>query len=177
MLGSIATYFFEKEKQKRLGKGQRAKVEFFPDRKNHYGLLVDASNPDDRAIIITFAEELRRDGNRVKILGYLDGKQEKNSVSFDAFNSTELSRISKVPKSPVAESFMDQPFDVLINLSIRQNHKALEYICSVSRASFRVGPWYAGQQNNPYDLCVDANSSTSLKEWLSELMHTLQKIH
>ena len=177
MLGSIATYFFEKEKQKRVGTGQRAKVEFFPDRKNHYGLLVDASNPDDRAIVLAFAEQLRRDGNRVKILGYVDGKQEKISISFDVFTSAELTRISKVPKSPVADSFMDQHFDVLINLSIRQNHKALEYISAVSKASFRIGPWYAGQQNNPYDLCVDAGSNTSLKEWLNELMHTLQKIH
>ncbi|MEO5905661.1 MAG: hypothetical protein ABIQ11_02970 [Saprospiraceae bacterium] len=177
MLGSIATYFFEKEKQKRVGAGKRAKVEFFAERKNHYGLLVDASNPDDRATILVFAEQLRREGNRVKILGYVDGKQEKISISFDVFTSAELTRFSKVPKSPVAESFMDLTFDVLINLSIKQNHKALEYICAVSKSAFRVGPWYAGQQNNPYDLCVDAGSTTSLKEWLNELMHTLRKIH
>ena len=72
---------------------------------------------------------------------------------------------------------MDQSFDILINLSIHENHKALEYIASVSKASFKVGPWYPREGEHPYDLCVDAGNTATLKEWIDELMTTLQKIY
>ena len=177
MLGSIRSYYFEKEKKRRQAHSPKAPKGFQLNRQNHYGLLLDATNPDDRTIVANFAEELRRQGNRVKVLGYVDGKSESLAISFDVFSSNELSKISRVPKSPLAEAFMDQAFDVLINLSIRENHKPLEYICSVSKSSFRIGPWYATHDPNPYDLCVDAGQEATLKEWINELMHTLQKIY
>src|SRR5688572_12139192 len=138
MLGSIRTYFFEKEKSKRIREGGGAKKDFRKKKNNHYGLLVDATNPDDRNVVIAFAEELRKEGNRVKVLGFVDGKMESLALSFDVFTSADLTKISKVPKSPIATSFMDQSFDVLINLSIKENLKPLEYICAVSKASFRI---------------------------------------
>jgi hypothetical protein len=177
MLGSIRSYYFEKEKRRRQAHTPKVPKGFHLSRQNHYGLLLDATNPDDRTIVTNFAEELRREGNRVKVLGYVDGKAESLAISFDIFSSNELSRISGVPKSPLAEAFMDQAFDVLINLSIRENHKPLEYICSVSKSAFRIGPWYAAPAANPYDLCVDAGNAATLKEWINELMHTLQKIY
>lgn len=176
MLESIRTYFFEKEKNRRLRNGL-TRFTFHPAKKNHYGLLIDASSPDDRNAVTVFAEDLRRAGNRVKILGYVDGRMESLALSFDVFTSAELTKISQIPKSPLAESFMDQPFDVLINLSIKQNHKALEYICAVSKASFRVGPFYNHEEQNPYDLCIDAGNTSSLKDWIHDVVHTLQKIN
>lgn len=176
MLEAIRTYFFEKEKNKHLQGHPHKKTGFQPNRKNHYGIILDASNPDDRNIAIAFAEELRKEGNRVKILGFVDGRMEGLGLSFDVFTSSDLTRISKVPKSPLALSFMEQPFDVLINLSIRQNHKPIEYICSVSKAAFRIGPWFS-QEHNIYDLCIHVDQKAGLKNWINEVMHTLQKIH
>ncbi len=177
MLGSIRTYLFEKEKKKRLLDRSGAPVGYKHNRQNSFGLLLDASQPDDRTTVLQFAELLRRDGHRVRMLGYAGGKGEGLSISFDVFTSTDLTRFSKIPKSSLAEAFMDQPFDVLINMSIKTNHKPLEYISAVSRAVFRIGPWYPDQHNNPYDLCVDSGSSPTLKQWIHELMHTLQKIY
>jgi hypothetical protein len=176
MLDSIRTYFFEKEKNKRIRNSPPAKMGYQRSRKNHYGLLVDAANPDDRNVAIAFAEALRKEGNRVKILGFVDGKMESLSLSFDVFTASDLTRISKIPKSPLAQNFMDQPFDVLINLSIKQNHKPLEYICAVSKASFRIGPWF-NQEHNVYDLCIHVDPKATLKSWINEVMHTLQKIY
>jgi hypothetical protein len=177
MLKAIRTYFFEREKKKRLHEVGPIPTAFKRDRKNHYGLLIDAANPEDRTAVTSFAEELRRTGNRVKILGFVNGKMEGLSTPFDIITIADLAKISQVPKSPAAEAFMDQAFDVLINLSIRENHKPLEYISAVSKAAFRIGPWYNHQQYNPYDLCVDAGKTATLREWISELMHTLQKIY
>ena len=177
MLQLIRTYFFEKEKKKRIRELSKAAGGFQLHRKNHYGLLIDASVADNRAVVNTFAEDLRKEGNRVKILGFVNGKMESLSTPFDIITTADLATVSQVPKGPLAEAFMDQSFDVLINLSIKENHKPLEYISSVSKAAFRIGPWYTTQQYNPYDLCVDAGQTASLKEWISELMHTLQKIY
>ena len=98
-------------------------------------------------------------------------------LSFDVFTSSDLTRISKVPKSPLAISFMDQSFDVLINLSISQNHKPLEYICAVTKSSFRIGPWYKNLEQNIYDLCIHVDEKANLRHWINEMMHTLQKIY
>ena len=177
MLEAIRTYFFERAKKKRLKASVNSPVGFQNDRKNHYGLLTDASSADDRNTVNSFAEDLRREGNRVKILGFVNGKMETISTPFDIITINDLSTLSQVPKSATAEAFMGQPFDVLINLSIKENHRPLDYISSVSKASFRIGPWYAQQQGSPYHLCIDAGNNASLKEWISELMHTLQKIY
>lgn len=176
MISALRTYFFEKEKKKRISTARRKAVSFQRSKKNHYGLLIDASNIDDRNLITTFAEELRREGNRVKILGYVEGRMESLALSFDVFTNNDLAKFSKVPNSPMVETFISQPFDILINLSIRENHKQLEYICAVSKASFRVGSWM-DSEHNPYDLCIGADSKTTLKDWINELMRTLQKIH
>lgn len=177
MLGPIRTYFFEREKKKRLSESGRRSPHFKKDHKNHFGLLVDATHPDDRHEVIAFADQLRKDGHRVKILGFVEGKSEGLNIPFDIVTTADLAKVSMIPKSEAAESFIRQPFDVLINLSIHRNHKALEYISTLSQAAFRIGPWYHHQPQNPYDLCLDTGSTTSLREWIRELMHTLQKIY
>ena len=177
MLGSIRTYFYEKEKKKRLSEAFSRKPHFKKDRSNHYGILLDATQVDHRQVVSHFADDLRKEGNRVKILGYLDKRNESISVPFDIFTTAELTKVSQVPKSAVVESFIEQPFDVLINMSIHQNHKSLEYICALSHASFRIGPWFHQLKHSPYDLCLDAGESATLPEWISELMHTLEKIY
>ncbi len=177
MLERIRTYFFEREKKKRLDESGKRSPQFKKDRKNHFGILVDAGNPGDRNEVIAFAETLRKDGHLVKILGFLEGKAETVSVPFDLITTAELAKVSMVPRGPVVEDFIGQPFDVLINMSIHHNHKALEFISTLSRATFRIGPWYQHVRYNPYDLCLDTGSSATLKEWIRELMHTLQKIY
>ena len=177
MLQPIRTYFFEREKKKRLSESGKRSPQFKKDRKNHFGILVDAGIPGDRNEVMAFAEKLRKDGNQVKILGFLEGKAEGVAMPFDLFTTADLAKVSKIPRGPVVDEFIEQPFDVLINMSIHHNHKSLDFISSLSKATFRIGPWYQHSNNNPYDLCLDTGSSATLKEWIHELMHTLQKIY
>jgi hypothetical protein len=186
MLKRIRTYLFEKETKRRLAVLPSRKVQFKKNQPNHYGILLDASQVEHRSIVLNLAEDLRKSGNRVKILGYIDGKSETISLPFDIVSSQERSKMSGVPRSEKVDAFIEQPFDILINTSLHYNHKALEFIATVSKAAFRIGPWYQhgdavsgsrSGQPNPYDLCVDTGSNTSLKSWISELMHTLDKIY
>lgn len=177
MLGPIRTYFFEREKRKRLSASAKRSSHFKKDRKNHFGILLDAGVSEDCQAVIAFTDELRKEGQRVKVLGYREGKTEGLHLPFDFFTSAELAKISKAPRSPLVEAFIEQPFDVLINMSIKQDHKALDYIATLSKATFRIGPWYPHLRENPYDLSLDAGPGTTLQEWIRELMHTLQKIY
>lgn len=177
MLEPIRTYLFEREKRKRLSEAKPRVPYFRKDRKNHFGILLDASQPEDRAEVVALAEHLRKDGHRVKILGFMQGYHEGLNFPFDIFTSSDLSKVTQVPKSQIVDQFLEQPFDVLINMSITINHKPLDYICSVSPASFRIGPWFLHQADNPYDLCLDTGTSSTLKAWISELLNTLQKIY
>lgn len=177
MLGPIRKYFFEREKKKRLSESFRRSPQYKKDHKNHFGLLVDAGVTEDRNEVVAFAEQLRKEGHRVKILGFLEGKSDGLNIPFDIVTTADLNKVSMIPKGEATENFIQQPFDVLINLSIRRNHKPLEYISTLSHAAFRVGPWYHHQPQNPYDLCLDTGSTASLREWIRELMHTLQKIY
>lgn len=177
MLEAIRTYFFEREKKKRLQGASGRHPRFRRDHKNHFGILVDAADLQARKVVMSFAERLRKEGHQVKILGFLEGKPESTALPFDHFTTADLAKVSHVPKSPLVDAFMDQPFDVLINTSIRINHRPIEYICSLSKAAFRIGPWYEHARQNPYDLCLDTGRTSTLDEWISELMHTLQKIY
>ena len=177
MLKRLRTYLFEKETKRRLADLPNRKVQFKKHQPNHYGILLDANQVEHRNIVLNLAEDLRKAGNRVKILGYIDGKSESISLPFDIVSSQEKFKMSGIPRSEKVDSFIEQPFDVLINTSLHYNHKALEFIATVSKAGFRIGPWYQHNQPNPYDLCVDTGSNTSLKTWVSELMHTLDKIY
>ncbi len=177
MLEPIRTYFFERAKRKSMESAGGRSSQFKISNKNHIGILIDAGNYNDRNDVLAFAERLRNDGHRVKILGYLVGRIDGVTMPFDIFTTAQLSKVSQVPKSPEVEAFIEQKFDALINMSIRLNHKPLDYISTLSRASFRIGPWYHGAKHNPFDLCIDAGGSATLNEWINELMHTLQKIY
>lgn len=177
MLGKLKSYFFEREKNKLLPDESGRKVEFHFHRKNNYALLLDAADPEHRKIVTEFAEKLRKDGNSVKVLGFIDGKNDQISLSFDVFHTGDLNRMSGVPKSPLVESFMANTYDVLINFSIYQNHKPLEFISAITKAKFRIGPWYPGIVVNPFDLSIDTGGQVTLREWIGELMQTLQKIY
>lgn len=177
MLKRIRTYLFEKEKTKRLAERTVRNVQFKKNQPNHYGILLDAGEVEHRSIVLNFAEELRKAGNRVKILGYIDGRAESKSLPFDIVSAMDRDKLSGVPRSAVVDSFIEQPFDVLINTSLHHNYKVLDFIASVSKATFRVGPWYNHRNQSPYDLCLDTGATPSLKTWIRELMHTLEKIY
>ena len=177
MLERIRTYFFEREKRKRLARQPARRVRFqFQDR-NDYGLLVDAGDPEHRKAVTDFADRLRKDGNSVRILGFVDGRNDAIKLSFDIFTAADLTKLSGIPQSPTVDAFLEHSFDVLINFSIHKAHKPLEYISSVSKASFRIGPWYPDLKQNPFDLCLDSGPQVSLKAWIDELIHTLRKIY
>lgn len=177
MLETIRTYFFERARRQGMHAGAGRSPQFKLNNKNHFGILLDAGNFNDRNDVLAFADKLRKDGHRVKILGYIIGRIEGASMPFDIFATAQLSKLSQVPKSPEVDAFLEQKFDALINMSLAQNHKPLDYISSLSKAKFKIGPWYPQARTNPYDLCIDAGASATLKEWIHELMHTLQKIY
>lgn len=177
MLERIRTYFFEREKRKRVALQPGRKVSFHFQDRNDYGLLVDAGDPEHRKAVADFADTLRKSGNSVRILGFVDGRNDAIKLSFDIFTSADLAKLSGVPQSPVVDAFLDHKFDVLINFSIHRAHKPLEYISAVSKAHFRIGPWYPHLRQNPFDLCLDAGPHVTLRSWIDELIHTLRKIY
>ena len=177
MFERVRTYFFEREKRRRLQAQPNRKVRFQFAGRNDYGLLVDAGDPEHRKAVTDFAERLRKDGNTVRILGFVDGRNDAIKLSFDVFTAADLAKLSGVPQSPVVDSFLNHTFDVLINFSIHRAHKPLEYISAVSKAHFRIGPWYPHLRHNPFDLCLDAGPQVPLKAWIDELIHTLRKIY
>ncbi|HQW03817.1 MAG TPA: hypothetical protein PLR30_15120, partial [Saprospiraceae bacterium] len=112
MLQPIRTYFFEREKKKRLSESGKRSPQFKKDRKNHFGILVDAGIPGDRNEVMAFAEKLRKDGNKVKILGFFEGKADGLTMPFDLFTTADLAKVSKIPRGPMVDEFIEQPFDV-----------------------------------------------------------------
>lgn len=177
MLDRIRTYFFERAKRNQLRRQPGRKVRFrFADR-NDYGLLLDAGDPEHRKAVSDFADKLRKDGNTVRILGFVDGRNDAIKLSFDVFTTADLAKLSGVPQSPVVDAFLAHSFDVLINFSIHRAYKPLEYISAVSKAHFRIGPWYPHLRQNPFDFCLDAGPQVTLRAWIDELIHTLRKIY
>ena len=71
--------------------------------------------------------------------------------SFDFFTPKETGFLG-LPKSETVESFLNEDYDILIDLSITEQI-AVQYIVALSKAPMKVG--WSSSQHNYYDLMID----------------------
>jgi hypothetical protein len=85
------------------------------------------------------------------VLGYVDSKKLIDHYlyrkGFDFFCKNDLNWYYK-PVSSQTEKFINEPFDILINLSLEYQFP-IHYVCSASKASFKTGRY------SPTDTSLD----------------------
>ena len=173
MIGKIVSPYIKKHLLGTYLKQNRTvKLQTFENSKS-VGILW---NPSDETSIETF-EQLRKvlKDKGIKAIGiaFIDSKSEKETLTTIAhsgfIHKNEVSFWGKV-NSAEALQFIDQPFDILIDLTIKKVF-ALQYVLVHSAAKFKVG-WKAYGPNF-YDLDVDVTSKPECRYLLEQIIHYL----
>jgi hypothetical protein len=119
------------------------------------GILYNATEFISFEIIRDFTKKLSQNNPNVTILGYVDSKKLIDHYlyrkGFDFFSRNDLNWYYK-PVSEVADKFMKQPFDLLINLSLEAIYP-IQYIIASSPATFKVGKFSPDEKY--LDLMID----------------------
>ena len=113
---------------------------------------------------------------KVKTLGFT-GKPEIPQSFLTTVNKRLFCREQlnwyKRPSSDVVDTFIAEPFDILIDFS-REFVFPLHYIASLSHAAMRVGRF--AYSNNPYEFILTMPKNVEDKEYIEQLKHYLQTI-
>jgi hypothetical protein len=135
------------------------------------GLLFRGDEPDVRKRVQAYAEVLRKRGKQVRLLGYLDQHKEGEELAFKNYSQKQTDWIYR-PQGPAVEDFTQQPFDLLIHLSLSSSvHEA--YIMVVSKAKLRVGP--STEYTYAYDLMIELTQRANLTAFIEQMEMLLGK--
>jgi len=137
------------------------------------GVLFDASNLKEREEALRFVKELKDSGKKVRVMAFLNEKEKIDNLPFVHFSQKEVDFFYR-PKSTETQEFISKDFDVLLNLS-PTNNIHLEYIAALSRAHYRVGA--ATTKMYCYELMIDSQPSTSVKNYIKQISFFLNKMH
>lgn len=132
------------------------------------GIIYNATEYVSFEIIKDFTKQISKGDVKVTILGYVHSKKLIDHYlyrkGFDFFSRNELNWYYK-PVSETVESFIQQPFDILFNLSL-EGYFPIQYIVGLSKASFKVGKF--SQSENNLDLMIDIEKEKSLMKKLHD---------
>ena len=164
-------YFHHQYLQKELKatKKERKRVNF--NSAKTIGLLFEATNTDNREACIAYAETLKERRKRVSLLGYFDSNQQNSNFVFRHFNRKDFDWALR-PSNEEVQEFIQQPFDLLINLDPVSKLHA-EYIAALSKAHLRIGP--STPNTYSFDLMIDTSGSKDLQQFIQQMEFLLQK--
>lgn len=143
------------------------------------GILYDATVKEDFMMVREFFRDLKECGKYPVSLGYIDFKE---PLSFhplarpeaDYFLKSQLNWFQK-PACPVVDNFIKEPFDILINLTLKDTYP-LDYIAALSRAGVKVG-----RANSAVSFCYDMSffleEGSDLQSFAYIIVHYLNQIN
>jgi hypothetical protein len=81
---------------------------------------------------------------------------------------------SEIPKTDLAENFIEQKFDILIDLTGQRNLPIL-YLTALSAASFKIG--YAGGSQNNFDFNIEFQQKPETSQLTEQILYYLKRIN
>jgi hypothetical protein len=174
LLSKIKDYFFQKNLKKELGQTMVLRKKF--GEVATVGILFDASSPEHREIVSQQAEQFRKKGKKVRLLGFFKDKLSHEGTPYAYFNTKDLDW-TETPKkeTTVISDFIKQPFDLLCTYTIGEN-KVLDFITALSQANFKAGSFT--ENHHEMQLMVDTNHiDNDLRFLIKQIDFYLEKIN
>jgi len=142
----------------------------------YIGVLCSPQDELSTEYLKEFLQYLSKKGIQHYVFGYFDDKKIPDNFLYwkrmDFITRNDINFFF-IPKNPVVEKFINEPFDMLINCSI-DYYFPMEYISQLSQASCKVGIMHNDKQN--YDLMIDIQKNRSLKFFLNNLEKYLSNL-
>ncbi|MBN2480221.1 MAG: hypothetical protein JXB19_00650 [Bacteroidales bacterium] len=134
------------------------------------GIIYNATELAGFEIIRDLAKRISDHDVTVSILGYVHSKnlvdQYLYRKDFDFFHKGNLNWYDK-PCSEITDKFMNEPFDILINLSL-EDYYPIQYITALSPARFKAGRY--SSEDTALDLMIDIEKEKArMKKLQSEI--------
>lgn len=137
---------------------------------NNIAILYDSTYIDKDAIIHQYVQQLRSEGKKVYMLGYVDMDVLPGNKKYtlqSEFCWHEKLNFFNLPDKQAYKTFLQNEFDLLINL-YETNHLPLLALSAYSHAKYRVGPNINGGINY-FDALIDVGESPKLTEIIRQI--------
>lgn len=135
-----------------------------------FGIIFDSSKKDDFDLVKKYVTYLKEMKKKVKVIGYFSTKDipemTYSKLEYDFFSEKDLNSF-RIPANTFVNNFMEEDFDVLINLNI-YGHFPLKYIGTMSKAKYKVGRFDEGNKE-VYDMLIECPSDKSFKYFLRQV--------
>lgn len=135
------------------------------------GILFDATELDNRKIVLKYAKELKGLQKKVSLLGFFDSKVEDENYTFKHINLKHIDWALR-PMGEDVKAFMAKTYDVFINADPRTQIYS-EYIAALSDAHLKVGP--CTENTYCYDVMIDLGKSMDLNKFLQQVDVLMKK--
>lgn len=143
----------------------------------HIGIVYNAEDKENEQIIQKYATDLRSEGKKVFMLGYVDLKQLPHSKKFllnsEFFWKEKLNGVNLPVKGKIGQ-FLQQEFDLLLNL-YQEPLLPMQAIAAYSNAKYRVGANIEGSLDY-YDAVIDTGSRNDLRFLIEQIDFYLRNI-
>lgn len=166
--------------QKELNANKRKSKVFNYAQAKSIGIIYPIKDKDFQFFVTKYVDYLRKEVGfkTIQTIGFYDSKEEPVFLDlgskFQFFNKKDLT-FSLKPKSQEVETFIQTPFDILIDLS--ENYVVpLKYIQAKSVASFKVGRYNEAFEKH-YDFMVNLPQNASVKEYIDQVNYYLNYIN
>jgi hypothetical protein len=144
-------------------KGRHRKVQACNlDNARWVGIIYNATEYISFEIIKDLVKVLSDNGIAVSVLGYVDSKKLIDHYlyrkGFDFFSKNDLNWYFR-PVSTVAVKFMEEPFDLLLNLSL-EDHFPIHFITTLSPATFKAGRYLPADESLDFMIDIEKENQT-----------------
>jgi len=136
----------------------------------YIGILFNATELKDRQATLSYSEKLKQQGKKVKLLAYLNEKENQPNFTFDHFCNQDMNWFGKI-NAAVVDEFVPAKFDFLFCLNEDQ---PLVDIAARSAASLRVGP--ATEETFPFDLMIE-KGKLNQEKFIEQIEFFIKKIN
>ena len=142
------------------------------------GVVYAVNSEETYKIVETFVKSLKTKDRYIHILGYIPVKYFPPyiipTLATDYFTGKDINWFGK-PVNAYVTDFLKREFDIIINLCMEDNY-TLQYICGLSKASFKVG--ISGEGNTDYyDFMIEAKAGLPVEDFIKEIIHYLTIIN
>ena len=119
-------------------------------------------------------DALSKAGIKTTGLCYFPFRQTLIPEGINGFSRKQTNYWTEIPKVGIADDFIHQKFDLLIDLT-GQKYFPIVFITALSEATFKIG--YAGNSQNYFDLNIDFQAQPETSQLTDQILYYLKRIN
>ena len=155
----------------KLNSVEREKRVYNLDTASSAGILWIADQKDTYQKI---EDRLRNAGIKITGLCYFPNRKDLIPEGINGFSKKHTYFWTDIPRSALAEKFIHEKFDLLIDLTM-QKYFPMVYVTALSKANFKIGS--AGSSENYFDLNIDFQTQPDPNQLADQILYYLIRIN